>query len=135
MEMPSFSQIAASGRHVLTAVATVTTTLAALHLISADQAGKITDAFSQISTGATALATGIGALVAVGSALYASWTASKKSQIAAVGAMAQVPGSGVAGVITTPTPEGQALAKSIPTETVAAAGSPDAKAIAATTGR
>jgi len=130
MDMPTPSQVKAAGRHALTAGAAIVGTLAAMHLITADEAGKITDAFSQIGSGLASLATGLSTIAIVLSGFYASWTASKKSQIAAVGALAQVPGSGVAGVITTPTPEGRELATSIPVPTVVTAGTQDAKVIA-----
>jgi hypothetical protein len=90
MQMPSYSQIAAAGRHGLTIAATIVGTLATLHLISGDQAGKVSDALSQIGTGLASVATGVGTLVGIGSALYAAWTASKSSQIASVAAMPDV---------------------------------------------
>jgi hypothetical protein len=131
MEMPTQSQVYAAGRHVLTASVAIIGTLATMHLISADDAGKITDAFSQIGSGLASVATGVTTLVGIGSAFYAALTASKSHQVAAVGELAKVPGSGVAGVITTPTPEGRALAESIPASTVVAAGTSDAVKIAA----
>lgn len=133
MQMPSQGQVYAAGRHVLTASVAIVGTLATMHLLSADDAGKITDAFSQIGSGLASVATGVTTLVGIGSAFYAALTASRSHQIAAVGALAQVPGSGVAGVITTPTPEGRALAQSIPGPTVVSAGTSDAAKLAAPT--
>jgi len=90
MQIPSYSTVAAIGRHVLTAAGSVVATLAFLHLVSGDQAAKVTDALSQIGTGLASLAEGIGTLVGVGSALYAGYTATKSKQIAAVAAMPDV---------------------------------------------
>ena len=60
------------------------------------------------------------------------WWKNRPQNIAAdMAQVAKDPGSPVKGVITTNTPEGVALAKSIPGPLVAAAGSSDAKSIAA----
>lgn len=126
MDTPTYSQVAAVGRHVLTAGATVVTTLAVLHVLSADDASKVNDAFSQIGSGIASLTAGITTLIGVGSGLYAAWTASPFSQIKSVAAMPNV-----AGVVTVPTVEGKALAESIPSPAVAAAGTAAAATIAA----
>lgn len=61
------------------------------------------------------------------------WGVSDNTQTAIVGkvdTMAKDPTSAVQGVVTTATPEGHALADSLPGSTVAAAGTPAATAIA-----
>ena len=90
MQLPSYAQAYAVGRHLLTAAGTVVATAAFLHLISGDDAGRIKDALSQIGTGVASLAAGIGTLVSIASASYAAYTASQQHQIASVAAMPEV---------------------------------------------
>jgi hypothetical protein len=130
MQTPSQAQVIAAGRHVLTAAASIVAFASVMHLISGDEAGKINDALSQIGAGVASIATGVGTLVTVLSGIWAAYTASTSHQVAAVGALATVPGSGVAGVITTQTPEGRALAASVPGPTVVQAGTSIAASIA-----
>ncbi len=88
----------AAGRHILSASAGAVGMLAAMHLITGDEAGRITDAFHQIGSGIASITAGVTTLVGIASALYASWSATHKSQIAAVAAMPEVKQ-----IVTTPT--------------------------------
>lgn len=86
MNMPTMGQAAAFGRHVVSYSAGAITMLAGLHVISAGDATTISTSINQISSGVAQIAAGLAPLIAIGSAWYASWTASRKSQIAAVNA-------------------------------------------------
>jgi hypothetical protein len=61
-----------------------TTAAAAFHIISGEQASTITSSVTQISDGLAQIAAGLAPLIAIATGLYATWTASPKSQIAAV---------------------------------------------------
>ena len=92
MQLPSQAQIAAVGRHVLTFSMGMTAAAAALHVVSSDQASTITTSVTQIGNGIAEIATGLAPLIALATGAYAAWTASRKSQIAAVN---NDPGNGV----------------------------------------
>jgi Flp pilus assembly protein TadG len=84
MNMPTQAQFAAAGRHALTFSMGATAAVAALHVISGDQASTITTSVTQIGNGVAQIATGLAPLIALATGAYAAWTASRKSQIAAV---------------------------------------------------
>lgn len=84
MNMPNSGQVAAFGRHMLTAGATAVTVLAVTHLINADQASAATGAFAQIGDGVTKIIAGFGALIPIASGVYAALTASPLWQLISV---------------------------------------------------
>jgi hypothetical protein len=92
MNIPSQAQFAAAGRHVLTFSMGATAAVAALHVITSDQATTITTSVTQIGNGIAEIAAGLAPLIALATGAYATWTASRKSQITAVNAD---PGNGV----------------------------------------
>lgn len=88
--MPTEAQLLAAGRNVASAVSGGVVVLAALHVISADDVGKVTDAFNQIGSGLASVLGGITALVTVAAPIWAAYTASHSSQLAAVAASPDV---------------------------------------------
>ena len=84
MNMPTQAQLAAAGRHVLTFSMGATAAVAALHVISSDQASTITTSVTQIGNGVAQIAAGLAPLIALATGAYATWTASRKSQMAAI---------------------------------------------------
>lgn len=71
--------------------------------------------------------------LALAPAYLIAWFKNRPQNIAAdLAAVVNDPGSAVKGVVTTNTPEGRALAESIPGPAIASAGSSDAKALAST---
>jgi hypothetical protein len=84
------AQVAAFGRHVLTFALGAVAFAGAAHFLTPDDAAKATGALGQISAGVGQIWTGFATLAALGSALYASLTASSKNQINAVAANPQV---------------------------------------------
>lgn len=80
----SQAQVAAMGRHALTFSMGAVSSLAAVHVISAGDAATISGSISQISTGVADIAAGLAPLIAIASGWYAAWSASHKSQVAAV---------------------------------------------------
>lgn len=127
MNLPSLAQASAFGRHVLSYSMGAATMAVAVHVISSDQGTAITTAFSQIASGIASLTGGISTLIAVGSGLYAAWTASPLSQVKAVAAMPDV-----LGVVTAKSAEGQSLAAAAtaPGALVTPAGTPQASTVA-----
>lgn len=87
MDLPSQSTVNAIVRHGITAAGTAAAVLAAVGLVSSDDSGKIIAAIQQIGTGLEQVVTGLGTLIAIGTASYAGWTATHKSQIASVKAI------------------------------------------------
>lgn len=75
MQVPTQDQLKASGRHVLTMVAAVIGTLAALKVISAGDAANLQSSLDQISHGAAEFLTGVTALVVALSGAYAAISA------------------------------------------------------------
>lgn len=73
-------------RHVYTGLGVATMVLVTVGLKQGD-ATALGNAVHQIGDGVSSIAAGIAAIVAVVSPLYASWTATRASRIAAVGAM------------------------------------------------
>ena len=84
MNTPTQAQLAAAGRHVLTFSMGATAAVAALHVISSDQASTITTSVTQIGNGVAQIAAGLAPLIALATGAYATWTASRKSQMAAI---------------------------------------------------
>lgn len=84
MNSPSAAQLEAVGRHVVTYAMGFVSALAVTHIASPDQAQSATNAITQISQGVALIISGGTTLVAFGSAMWASVTASLKSQIASV---------------------------------------------------
>lgn len=77
-------QAQAFARHLVTYAMGIVTALAATHIVTASSAQSATDAVNQISTGLASIITGATTLIAFGSAVWATVSASLKSQIAAV---------------------------------------------------
>lgn len=84
LSMPNGHQLLAAGRNVASVASGAIGMLVAMHFLSADEAGKIGDAFNQINTGLTSLIGGITALAAILAPIWAAYNASPQSQIAAV---------------------------------------------------
>jgi hypothetical protein len=89
MKAPSEAQLMAAGRHVVSYSMGAITVLAATHIASPDQATTATNAITQISEGLASIITGASTLIAIGSAVWATVTASLKNQIASVQASPQ----------------------------------------------
>lgn len=90
----NWKPINAAGRHALSYSMGAVTALAALHVISAGDAATISASITKISSGVAEIAAGLAPLIALASAFYASWSATHKSQVAAVAtavAAGQVP--------------------------------------------
>lgn len=100
---PSQRQWVSFGRHVVTFVAGAATAAAGLaaygstlHLVTPDQADNIVTAFQAIAAGVKAiiggigtLAGGIATLIGIGSGIWASYSASKKSIVQAAAQLPQ----------------------------------------------
>lgn len=84
MDLPNSSQVAAAGRHVLTFAMGGVSFLATVNILSPSDATTVTASVTQISHGVAEIAAGLAPLVAMASGFYSVWTASHKSQIAAV---------------------------------------------------
>lgn len=86
LSLPSLAQLAAFGRHVATYAAGAVTVGIGLHILTPDQGSQIGSAVTGILNGVASIAGGLASLVAIGSGLYAAWTASGTKQAAAIGA-------------------------------------------------
>lgn len=86
LSLPSTAQLAAFGRHVASYTAGAVTVGVGLHFLTPDQGSQIGTALSGIINGVESIAGGMASLVAIGSGLYAGWTASRSRQAAAIGA-------------------------------------------------
>ena len=84
MNLPSQAVVAAFGRHVLSYAAGAVTVAAALHVVSPDQANSLSTAITQIVSGVQTAMGGVATVVSVGAGLYAAWTATSRSRIAAI---------------------------------------------------
>lgn len=84
MNLPSSAQLAAFGRHVVSYGMGVVSCLAITHIASPDQAQSASNAIMQISQGVALIVSGVTTLAAFASAIWASGSASLKSQIASV---------------------------------------------------
>ena len=89
MNTPSQAQFVAFGRHVVSYGMGVVSALAVTHIASSDQAQSATNAITQISQGIALIVSGGSTLVAFASAIWATVSASLKSQIASVQAAPQ----------------------------------------------
>jgi hypothetical protein len=142
MNLPTQHQLVVAGAHVATSAATVVATLGMVHVLNPAGVSDATQAISQISDGFAKIMTGVGTLIALGSGVYATIMSSPfaslfraSADIAADPAkMAQLQGTptaqqaplvavtdrlpDVAGVGTTRTTAGQALAQAVPSSTV-----------------
>lgn len=111
MELPNSSQVAAFGRHVATYAAGAITAVSVLHIVSAGDAATLSDSLNKISSGFASIAAGLGPIIALVSGWYAAWSASRKSQIAAVNAtpgVKVVSETAIAKVVTEPPKAGPA---------------------------
>lgn len=86
LSFPTGAQLAAFGRHIVSYAAGAATAGVAIHFLTPDQGSQLTAGITNIVNGVDSIVGGVATLVAVGSALYAAWTASPKSQIKAVAA-------------------------------------------------
>lgn len=116
--MPSTAQILAAGRNIASAASGAIGVLVALHFLSADDAGKIGDAFNQINAGLTSLLGGITALAIAAAPFWAAYSSSHSAQIAAVAASPDVQKVVMVS---------KALADADPSDKVVAPGSPAVK--------
>jgi hypothetical protein len=108
LSFPTGAQVAAFSRHIATFAAGAVTVGVGLHFISPDQGTQIGNAVSGIINGVESIIGGIATLIAIGSGVYAAWTASPTSQIKAV-----VANPDVSKVVTTP-----AVAATVPGDKV-----------------
>lgn len=104
LSLPTGAQWSAFGRHVVSYGAGVATVAVGIHFLNPDQGTQLSTALKQLVDGLTTTFGAISTLIALGSGLYASWTASPTSQIKAVAANPEV-----AKVVTAPS-----VAASIP---------------------
>lgn len=142
MNLPTQHQIAVVGTHVATAAAAVIAALGFTHIISAADVSNAGQAVSQISEGLGKMMAGIGTLVGIGSTVYAFVTSgplaslfrSTKAIAASPELTTQLQAAPisdkaplvtvtdklpeVAGVGTTRTDAGKALADAVPSSTV-----------------
>src|SRR6185312_1268783 len=84
MQFPSYGQITAFGRHVVSFSMGGIAFLTIAHIVTAGQAGDATNAINQISSGVASIIAGVTTLVSIGSGVWAAVSASLKSQVAAV---------------------------------------------------
>ena len=82
--------VAAFGRHVLSYSMGAVTAAAALHVVSSSDAQNLGNALTQISTGVQTIMGGLATITSFGMGLYASWSATKTSQLKAVAANPEV---------------------------------------------
>ena len=142
MNLPTEHQIVVAGTHVATAAATAVATLGVIYVLSPADVGNATSAISQITDGFAKIMTGAGTLIALASGVYATIAASPfASLFRASAAIASDPAKlaqlkaiptaeqaslvtvtdklpDVAGVGTTRTEAGAALASAVPSMTV-----------------
>lgn len=85
LALPSTRQLAAFGRHIVSYAAGAVTVGVGLHLLSPDQGSQIGNAVTGIVNGVESILGGVASLVAIGSGLYATWTATRASNAAAIG--------------------------------------------------
>ena len=142
MNLPTTHQIAVAGTHVATAAAAVIATLGFVHVLNPADVGNATAAIGQITDGIGKIMAGMGTLIALGSGVYATITSgpfaslfrASKTIAADPVMMAQLQSTpiaqqaplvavtdklpDVAGVGTTQTEAGKALAIAVPSATV-----------------
>lgn len=105
LSLPSARQFAAFGRHIVSYAAGAVTVGVGLHFISPDQGSQIGNAVNGIINGVESIVGGVTTLVAVASGLYATWTASRASNAAAIGSDSQTtvtPGPNGTATVTLP---------------------------------
>jgi hypothetical protein len=81
MNFPTQDQVLASGRHVVTFASGGVTMFAALHLITGGDATSAANALNQIGHGFSEIVAGGGTLIAIGSGLFAAFSASPLLQL------------------------------------------------------
>lgn len=86
LSVPSAAQLAAFGRHIASYAAGAVTVGVGLHFLTPDQGTQIGTALAGIVNGVESIVGGMASLIAIGSGLYAAWTASRTRQAAAIGA-------------------------------------------------
>lgn len=142
MNLPTQHQVAVAGAHVATAAATIIATLGFTHVLAPGQVTDATQAISMIGDGLGKIMTGLGTLIALASGIYATVTSgpfaslfrasaaiaadpAKMAQLKTLTVEQQAPLVAVtdrlpdvAGVGTTQTGAGQALAQAVPSNTV-----------------
>ena len=142
MNLPTTHQVAVAGTHVATAAAATIATLGFVHFLSPSQVTDATQAIGLITDGVGKIMAGMGTLIALGSGIYAtiisgpfaSLFRSSKTIAADPAMMAQLQSTpiaqqaplvavtdrlpDVAGVGTTQTEAGKALAIAVPSATV-----------------
>lgn len=143
----TYDQVKAGGRHVLTSAASIIGTLAAVKIISGGDAASLQASLDHISHGVAEIAAGVTTIVTITSGVYAAISASplwqllrgskavaadpakveqlKKASIADKAPLAILTDKlpEVAGVGTTDTVAGKALANAVPSNTVQPIGS------------
>lgn len=142
MNLPTQHQAVVAGAHIATAAAAVVATLGFTHVIDPAQVNDATQAISSIGDGLAKIMTGVGTLIALGSGIYATISSgpfaslfrasaaiaadpAKMAQLKTLTVAQQAPLvtvtdrlPEVAGVGTTLTTAGQALAQAVPSPTV-----------------
>ncbi len=142
MNVPTQDQVLAGGRHVVSYVAGGVTMFAALHIITAGDSQSAVAALNKIGSGFAEIVAGLATLSSVVAGAYAAISANpifqllrgSKSVAADPARVAQLQASSVAdkapmvaltdklpevaGVATTPTKAGNALADAVPSQTV-----------------
>lgn len=130
----NWGQWEAAGRHGLTYLAGGLSVLVAWGLLAQGDSTVIMTALNEILDGSAKVVKGLGGLAAVLIPIYTALKAAKKSsppeQVKSVAEIAMDPTSPVRGVIMEPTPEGKALAESIPLPTAVPANTIQAAKIA-----
>ncbi len=122
MHLPTSAEVLAATRHVASFAAGAVTVFGLSGKLNPDQ---IQAAITAAGTALNDIIILVGLITTLVSGFIAARSASPAQQIISVKAMPEV-----SGVVTMPTPEGKALAESIPGNDVAAAGTPEAAAIA-----
>lgn len=142
MNLPTQHQIVVAGAHIATAGAAVVATLGFTHVLNPAQVNDATQAISSIGDGLAKIMTGLGTLIALASAVYATISSgpfaslfrasaaiaadpAKMAQLKTLTVAEQAPLVAVtdklpdvAGVGTTTTGTGLELARSVPSNTV-----------------
>lgn len=142
MNLPTGHQVMVAGAHVATAGAAVVATLGVVHVLNPAQMTDATQAISMIGDGLAKIMTGAGTLIALASGIYATISSgpfaslfraskdiasdpAKLAQLQSTPVAQQAPLvivtdrlPDVAGVGTTRTEAGQALAQAVPSPTV-----------------
>lgn len=86
LSFPTGAQVAAFGRHIVSYAAGAATVGVATHFLNPDQGSQLTSAIGNIISGVNSIVGGAATLIALGSGLYAAWTASPTAQVNAAAA-------------------------------------------------